>query len=406
MRLSPIALVWLLAVMPAHADTILYSTDATTNGVDGFCIRGDGSLSPTPNVHVDTVGTNPRRLVVGPNHVLYVAESERVEAYRIGTHGALMRVGSTPEQTNPTLNALDVAVSADGKLLYVPDNGRDLIAAYPLDPNSGAPARDFSSCVKGTAAQQVQRVIVQPPYLYAAAFSLAGRIIVYPLDPNGALENDPNGCLKQDGGKDPNTTCPVSERRNINKPRGTVLAGNFMYVASIFKDKVLAFPLMDGLFTAPVMRKTGETVTMADVCANDAEHTQETEARRKRYEWEKPTSKTAPYQPYQEIILADGTVYASQFQNGRIDAFRLKSDGNLPKHSTGNTKQDFRGTPVGLAVRNNVLYVAGGEFDSVRAFHLAGTKALPDAQPFSFTDVQKNTFPNALALADLDGSCP
>src|SRR5262249_42087426 len=237
----------------------------------GFCIRGDGSLAPRPAIHVDTVGTNPRALVAGPNHVLYVAEAERVEAYKIQTHCALMRVGSTPEQANPSLNALDVTVSADGTLLYVPDNGRDLIAAYPLDPNNGAPAKEFSSCVKGTAAQQVQRVIVQPPYLYAAAFSLGGRVSVYPLDPNGALENDPNECIKEPGGKDPNTTCPLPERRNISKPRGFVLDGGMVYTASIFKNRVVAFTLTDGLFAPPIMRKTGETVTMADVCANDAE---------------------------------------------------------------------------------------------------------------------------------------
>jgi 6-phosphogluconolactonase (cycloisomerase 2 family) len=406
MRAIPIALVLFLAAARLHADTILYANQATTNGVDGFCIRGDGSLEPTPAIHVDTVGTNPRALVVGPNHhVLYVAEAERVEAFAIGPHGALSHVGSTPEETNPNLNALDVAVSADGTLLYVPDNGLDLIAAYPLDPN-GAPAKQFTSCIKGTAAQQVQRVIVQPPYLYAAAFSLGGRVSVYPLDPNGALENDPNGCLKEPGGKDPNTTCPISERRNISKPRGFVLDGEMVYTASIFKNRVITFTLTDGLFAPPVVRKTGETVTMADVCANDAEHTAYTEARRKRYKWQDASSRTAPYQPYQEIVLADGTVYAAQFENGRIDAFRLKSDGNLPNHSTGNTHQDFRGTPVGLAVRNNVLYVAGGEFDLVEAFRLTGDKRLPEAQPFSQTDVQKNTFPNALAIADLDASCP
>src|SRR5262249_15786804 len=43
MRPIPIALALLLAATRLHADTILYANQATTNGIDGFCIRGDGS---------------------------------------------------------------------------------------------------------------------------------------------------------------------------------------------------------------------------------------------------------------------------------------------------------------------------------------------------------------------------
>ena len=105
-------------------------------------------------------------------------------------------------------------------------------------------------------------------------------------------------------------------------------------------------------------------------------------------------------------MFQDGTLLASQFLLGRIDAFQLKSDGSLPRQPTRTTTADVRGSPVGLAVRGNVLYVAAGELDRVQAFHLGRTNALPDPTAFSETDEQTDSFPNALAVAELPDTCP
>jgi len=78
----------------ARADAILYATDATLNGVDGFCIQSNGSLAPTPRTHVDTSGVEPRRLIVGSNNALYVVEKDRVEGFRIGPHGGIARLAN------------------------------------------------------------------------------------------------------------------------------------------------------------------------------------------------------------------------------------------------------------------------------------------------------------------------
>src|SRR5690349_2957648 len=95
MRILVVLVALATVVSPARAGSILYATAASVQRVDGFCIRNDGSLAPTASTQVDTAGDGPRRLVVGPNGVLYVAETDRVEAFRIGRRGGLVRVGET-----------------------------------------------------------------------------------------------------------------------------------------------------------------------------------------------------------------------------------------------------------------------------------------------------------------------
>src|SRR5437868_8411354 len=119
----------------ARAGAILYATAATENRVDGFCLGADGSLAPAPTVQVGTAGVQPRRLVVATNGswtVLYVVEVDRVEAFSIGSHGGLGLIGATPTVAAPNANPMDVGLSSDMTKLYVPEDGRDRIAAYPL----------------------------------------------------------------------------------------------------------------------------------------------------------------------------------------------------------------------------------------------------------------------------------
>src|SRR5581483_294124 len=138
----------LVSAAPAFAGTIIYATAASQSRIDGFCVGNDGTLAPTPKVQIGTGGQLPRRLVAGPNGVLYVAEADRVEAFRIGQRGGLEPFGSTNVVTGPNMNPLDVALSPDARLLYVPQNGQARIVAYPLDAD-GRLQSDFTSCIQG-----------------------------------------------------------------------------------------------------------------------------------------------------------------------------------------------------------------------------------------------------------------
>jgi hypothetical protein len=392
------------ATQLAHAgDAILYATAATTNGVDGFRIRNNGSLAPAPREHASTRGTQPRRLIVGANGMLYVVEIDRVEAFRIGPCGGLEPAGSTEVLRHPNMNALDAAVSPDGAMLYVPQNGRDRIVAYPVA--DGRLAEHFTSCIQGPSSPGFQRVQVQGSYLYVTAASQSGHMAVYPLADRkgtGRLELELDDCGTEKGA--PEVTCPASARRRLLRPRSFVLAGDLLYVESLLDRRLLAFRLTGGQFDPPTYKKTGEPVPFVRApCLqqDDVDHT----AVKGPFRWQKPSSKTRSTNAYQDVVLDDGTLFGSEFLRGRIDAFRLKPDEELPRGAAGTTKEDVRGSPVGLASRGSVLYVAAGELDRVQAFHL-GANGRPDPTPFSETDEQTNSFPNALAVAELTGSCP
>jgi 6-phosphogluconolactonase (cycloisomerase 2 family) len=439
----------------ARAGAILYATAATENRVDGFCLNGDGSLAPTPTVQVGTAGVQPRKLVVATNGswtTLYVVEVDRVEAFSIGPHGFLKLIGATPVVAGPNANSMDVAFSPDMSKVYVAEQGRDRIAAYPLDPTTGAPMPPFTSCIKGPKAPQWQRLAVANGFLYVTSKSLSGRISVFPIAADGSLPEDPSTCTGKPaktcngGTRDamscttdnmnavtgcpgatcpscclpPPPTCPCSERRRLDDPKAILVDGDTVFVESLLKKRIIQFTLgptttdqsggkntqkgcpalADHQFAPPHRKKTptvSEPVCLKDESTGDA--------LAGNFRWQSWTSATNIDLGYQDVVRAGDTLLASQFVKARVDAFHLKDDGRLPKSPTVSTKADVRGSPVGLAVRKSVLYVAAGEFDLVQAFGLGPNLSLPDPTPFSETDVLTNSFPNAVATADLSDDC-
>jgi len=439
----------------ARAGAILYATAATENRVDGFCLNGDGSLAPTPTVQVGTAGVQPRKLVVATNgtwSTLYVVEVDRVQAFSIGAHGFLTLIGATPTVADPNANSMDVAFSPDMTKVYVAEQGRNRIVAYPLDPTTGAPMPPFTSCVRGTKKPQWQRLAVANDFLYVTSKSLTGRISVFPLAADGSLPEDPITCganppkTCKGGTRDgmscttdnkhevtgcpgatcptccvpPAPTCPCSERRLLDDPKALLVDGDTVFVESLLKKRIIQFTLgpaatdqsggpntqkgcpalADHQFVPPHRKKT-PTVNEPVCLKNDSTG----DALTGNFKWQKWTSATNFDLGYQDVVRAGDTLLASQFQKARIDAFHLKDDGRLPKGITVSTKADVRGSPVGLAVRKSVLYVAGGEFDLVQAFGLGPNLSLPDPTPFSETDVLTNSFPNAVATAELSDNC-
>src|SRR5256885_2046544 len=55
--------------------------------IDGFCLEADGALSATPRVQIPTLGRLPTRVPVG-HTVLFIADSVRIEAFRLASHAA------------------------------------------------------------------------------------------------------------------------------------------------------------------------------------------------------------------------------------------------------------------------------------------------------------------------------
>ena len=363
----------LLAACPVVAGTILYATAASQARVDGFCVREGGGLTPAASVQADTAGMEPRRLVVA-NGVLFVGELDRVEAFKIGPHGALTPMAATKTITSPAMEVIDMAVAADGQTLYVAQNGPDRIAAYPI---AAATSRswDFTSCIQGRVNGSYRALHIRNGLLYASEQLTPGRIAIFPINAGGSL-HDLAECTTPTGKTRPEATPAISDQQRIQRPRSFVFLDDRVYVDEVGTKRIKAFLLQaDGLFPPPV--KVG-----------------------KRMRWERPLSRTDPVLAYVDVVLFRSTLLASQF------AYRLKPDGRLRRQPTRQTKQDVRTSPVRMAVSDDgVLYVSAGEFDRIQAFKLRQSDGLPATTPFSETDEQTGSFPNDVALAMLSEGC-
>jgi 6-phosphogluconolactonase (cycloisomerase 2 family) len=403
MRPGRVVLVGLLVSLvarPAAAGSILYASAATPGRIDGYCLGGDGSLASEPTFSVNTRGgldpgnSEPRRLVVDTQvrqgvevSVLYVAEVDRVEAYRIGRNGNIGYIGAT--RVLDHMRPLDLRVSDDGKLLYVTQTGYNRIVAYPIG-DDGAPAKnsegkaDFTSCIQENQDSAVQHLIVSGSLLYVSASSNPGRVDVFRLNPDGSLPLVPeefNRCRKPD----PNASQPdySSTRRALHSPKAMVLKDNVLYVSQRENNLVVAFALLpDGNFE-PVR-----------VTKNKKKH------------WQKPSSKTGTNVGYEPLILHGDTVLGANYGRGRIDGFHLLADGRIPSRASTQSNADVRMSPVRMTSSNrNVLYMAAGEFNRVVAYRLRADGLLIDVEPFSETGELKGSFPNDVAVAMLPDGC-
>jgi 6-phosphogluconolactonase (cycloisomerase 2 family) len=393
-----------LAAGPALAasDAILYATAASEHRIDGFRLNCRGELAASSTAtSFPTGGRNPRRLRVasiGTGKVLYVAERDRIEALEIGARGALVRrLGRTPVQ--PNMDPRDVAVSADGTLLYVTQRGLERVVAYPLGPD-GAPTGEFTSCVQGARFVGFQHVRVENGLLYASADGYPGRISVYQLDPAGnilSLQTDddpatpdtfvpatPDQCraLGEDGTRPPDTG-PVSERRKLQGPKSFVIANGVLYVEERDVGRISSFRLLpDGNFTP--------STTVGN-----------------RRKFQPRESRTNAIAAYEDIVLHGRTLLGTLFGRGRVDAYLLREDGTLPRKRSAHTEENVRMTPVGLTTSTeaDVLYVGAGSFDRVVAYRLRPDGVLRDQEPFRSTDEDKDSFPNDVAVAMLSDVC-
>jgi len=379
-----------VAAFPGHAGTILYATAGSQQRVDGFCVRSDGSLAPTPTVARATAGIEPRRLLVAGG-VLYVAELNRVEAFQIGSHGGLQLLGNTEvltkKETGNNMEAVDLTTSPDGALLYVAERGPDQVVAYPIPLGSDT---KLTSCIQGESNADFLALAVHTGMLYVAGAGQIRGINVFVLNADGSLPAPPENCLRSTSTQKRSApTVPLSCRKRLERPRGLVIdeASNILYAEDKVQSRVFAFALQpDGTFSpAPLS------------C---------TQSSQKKKEQQRPLNKTNVVAAYQSLLLSRSTLFGIQFDHGRIDAYHVNSDGRLSQQPTREAA-DVRMTPVRGTINGNVLYLGGGELDRVRAFHLRDSDGmLAGSDSFSQTDEQAGSFPNDVALAVLDGTCP
>lgn len=125
----------------------LYVTNAASNTVTTFEVTTSGLLTlvpttgSTPNP-ISTGGVIPNGIAVGPNGAyLYVANGGgNVSAFAIGSDGLLTLLPISGATLNPTpagAGPAAVALSQDGRFLYVANREGGNVSAYTIVPESG-----------------------------------------------------------------------------------------------------------------------------------------------------------------------------------------------------------------------------------------------------------------------------
>jgi hypothetical protein len=408
----------LVVARPALAGSILYATAASQQRIDGFCLGADGALAATPTVQIGTGGRFPRRVLVGKDSigngvVLYVAEVDRIEAFRIGEHGVLHALGDTVPVKH--LDPRDLALSPDGKTLYVTHQG--FLEAFALGAGGSLPKR-FTSCVQAANASSFLDAQATAGLLYVSADDIPGRIAIYRLNADGSLPD--MGCTSNASKKNrPAFRQWDSARRRLQKPKAFVVVGDMIYVEERARRRITAFRLQpDGTF-CDAKHKDADGNPVAPESCGDLTYflpTKRCERRQEKKQRQQcAASRTASVLQYESLILAPSgdALLGTQYFKGRLDAYRLRTDSRLPgdpavklpQQPTFMSDKNPVMTPVRLTATTKAVYVAGGELDRVAAFHL-NANGVPDGQgPFSRTDEQTNSFPNDVGVAVLSGSC-
>lgn len=332
-----------------------------------------------------------------------------------------------------------------------------------------------SSCVEGPSPADWEDVLVANGVLFAARSTSLGEAIVYNLNPDGNFSNgllvvneaigsgtNPTQCAGKNCNQDNkvytvnSAQCtvpvqltdnqgqpivnaagtpvtrraqiqPLSVRRRLNGIGSMILDGNILYVSERFRKAISGFQLCPNSFTP----KCGPVDTDFDGIPNDpcppgaffadpkVNKKGECTNRFRQPRLAKHGGRNESDIRYNQLALAQGsdatTILGSQFNQGRVDGYRLRDGNLLPKGPTFRTKDDFRTSPfrmfvyrpVGLDPTESagVLYVGSGSGDRVQAFQL-NREGLPrDVNPFSQTTVLTNTFPNDVLVVDLPGTC-
>ncbi|NJC74014.1 lactonase family protein [Planosporangium thailandense] len=113
------------------------AVDLGTDTLYGYRLTPDGALTPTWRTHAGP-GIGPRHLVSAPTGLRYVSDelASTVSIYEPAPGGGLRLVHRQPatltEPTGPNQPS-ELALSADGRFLYVANRGNDTVVTFAVD---------------------------------------------------------------------------------------------------------------------------------------------------------------------------------------------------------------------------------------------------------------------------------
>jgi hypothetical protein len=368
-------------------------------GVGGLLLD-DPRKPGTPDDAEQVVGTadNPRRVVIHPNDpsLVYVATDERIQIFRLAA-GATRCIGQTksdqeidPNVTKP-LDPVDLAIdpTIGNGVLYVAARGASRIDAYTIAGDGTVPDAP-TSCVVGLGSAQFSAVVPLTNDFVATggqdAIEVYRRVDGQFPPPSPALSTIPTpspspgfACVGALFASQPVSSIGSALVTDMSFAPSAAAPLGQLFIGEEASLRIFTFPID----TAGVIADTDSSQT----------------ARAGLYQ------RMLPYARGTDSVI----VYASVFDQGRIDAFRLEN-GLLPHESFSHTAEDPFTLPVGLAIDSsaaNILYVAQGGIGRVDGFAIASDGSLGNVPTTSTRQILGprgnvlETFPDDLAIVNL-----
>jgi hypothetical protein len=273
--------------------------------------------------------------------------------------------------------------------------------------------------VYGAAGSDWEDIEVANGRLYA---TYTNRVVVYGIGPDGSLigtdmvpkikkdgtvdEDDlicpsytttpgtpPNEVCVGKGEDRPDENCAFSYRGHINGGVGLLVNGSSLFVGQRFTHVVQGFTLDD-------------TGNFEPYGANPAQPTKKEKKQERKSRKQNRTDDVIRYigLTWLQVPGSDPFLYGAG-PEGRTDAYRLRSDGTLPKQPTSTTDLDRASTPVRGAIAQNasgrsMLYVAGGESNRIHVYRLFPEGEI-DAESHTATEPIENSYPNDVVPVDI-----
>jgi len=269
------------------AGDAIFIINTNSNDISRYTVKTDGTLTPvTPNV--STGGTNPIAVAMdGSGKFLFVLNqgtvgalnAGSVEVFSIGSSAALTDVGTGTTNLN---SASAIAVTPDGKFLYVTDSALSTLRGYSVDANGGLTILDGftgSSFPNGqpivnattpmallASLDDPQKPSANPIFLYVANVG-TGQISVYEICDKPSLNctnnaQGPGDLLEVNGSPFAAGGEPISMVM-VNPAVLTPPSGTFLYAADHKLNRVLQYSVspVTGALTAlsPAAVSTGLT---------------------------------------------------------------------------------------------------------------------------------------------------
>jgi hypothetical protein len=321
---------------------VLYASMGRGNLVAAYRLGADGLLTLNPFSRATV--ENPRRLLLNDG-VLFVALNDRIVSFELAPDGSLPPAPTAT--TDPILesNPLDFVIADD--VLYVAFENLLTVNAYPLQQGQVFP---IPLSISGTGSSDYRSITAGDGFIYAGQVN-DRTVDTYLVLPAGALDEEPE---------------PQDPEPDIDLPEALLFNDGVLYVADAFRARILTFPVQaNGLLP------------------------------------EEPTSETRQTDSYAELAMANGLIYASAFNRGRIDLFQVNPiDGTLPEEGAfAFTEEDAGLFPTGIVIDSGVLYVAAAGRDRIDAYILSPT-GVPTTFPSSSTFPIVDSFPNDIEIGD------